>query len=213
MALALDVVAATLAGGDSVTSVTGAGLTFSQRFVHSTLSIWQAVATAALSNAAIAVAFNTPAGNEACAIGVSGANVAAPWDSHAGLPAYVTGGGGPSTTDLYSTSNANDFVLAVAGLNSSGAANPAGFTNAVGGNAGFLNLWYEIVSAKQTNAIVTVGGYPSYVLVDAIQASAAKVLQATLAEGAHTSSAIGFVSSAPPPQPPPIRISLTGALN
>ncbi|MGH9917805.1 MAG: archaellin/type IV pilin N-terminal domain-containing protein, partial [Nitrososphaerales archaeon] len=117
----------------AVSSVTAAGLTFSQRSSESATTdvyldeeVWYAVATATFSGT-IHVAFSDSSGTlddgAAVAFGVSNANTAAPWDPNAAVPAAGTAvSASAPTSSTLSTSNPYDMVVGFSGMMSSAAA-------------------------------------------------------------------------------------------
>ncbi len=114
--------------------------------------------------------------------GISGANTTTPFDTNAGLPNSATGGAAPTVT--FSTSNANDILISMAG--DFGGANAmsaeVGWTLIQDiNNAAFINLAaeYKIVSATQTNATSSLdlqNAKDATAVVDAIVQAAAVVV-------------------------------------
>ena len=108
--------------------------------------------------------------------GVSGANTASPFDTHAGLPYSNDGSSSTPSVTGVSTSTANDAIIAVLGSRSTTAETAgSGFTMIVskststsGGNGA---AEYEIASGTLTSATVSFGTSVSdwAMLVDAIQ--------------------------------------------
>ncbi|MDE2096255.1 MAG: hypothetical protein KGL39_03350 [Patescibacteria group bacterium] len=127
----------------------------------SSIEIWTGNAAAALASESFTVSF---AANVSCgnifAFGISGANTTSPFDPNASLPVFKSTG----ATCTISTSNANDFLLAIASVAGGGsnvAGAPSGFTQI--GTVQYDNVnekldtavYYEIVSATQSSAVFT----------------------------------------------------------
>lgn len=179
----------------SITSVAStSGLTWNKRTAKTQnlldIEVWWAVATSAVTSEVITATYAAAPDDYAfVAFGLTGAVNASPWDSNSGVPSFagLSAAGAPSTT--YSTSSANDFVLAVAGTVTSGVTTPipTGFTalNSTGTSGGSraagINVCYEIVSAPQSGTAVTwgasIGGSNGAgLLVDAIRQPSTPVL-------------------------------------
>jgi hypothetical protein len=119
------VLLASYAASQRTTSVSGGGLTWTQRGVISnpnaspaaiTQEEWYAVASTPLNAAQIIFTQTGTSKNISLMIfGVSGADTAIIWDSNPSLPATNQNGGGSGTvtTALYSTSNNQTFIFGV----------------------------------------------------------------------------------------------------
>ena len=147
-----------------------AGLTWNERAIggpagggNFITEEWYAIAPSSLSGDAITVTeLNGYASLDA--FGISGANTSSPFDS-----------GGPVTgtttdTDVISTTNANDMLIAGFGYGNASPDPSAGFTLLYSEN--YLMSEYAIVSSTQTNLSVNNDqGYTQGSIVDAIKAA------------------------------------------
>jgi hypothetical protein len=173
----------------TVTSVTGGGLTFTKRHSTGSLSgtsplqlqidIWWAVAASPVSSANFTASFSASVPQAGIVVwGVSGANTATPFDVNASLPkvASSTSATATPTATGVSTTAANTMIFASTVANSTG--NPgSGYTflatDSVSDNE------YKIVSSVQSNITVAFGaadaGTGYGIIVDAIQQGSAGV--------------------------------------
>ena len=143
---------------------------------------WYAIASSPLSSDTITVTESGGSSHDEVivAFGISGAHIAAPFDTHSGLPVRGRGTTGTPTVTGVSTTNANDMILAFAGYAGSSTVETAqsGYTliasqTVTNTNAGASEE--EIVSAAQTGATVTFGTAPAGIndwvmFVDAVRA-------------------------------------------
>lgn len=169
-------VEASFTGGD--TTVAGiadtAGLTWAMRATiadtsGNTLQEWWAKAPAVLTNDAITISFTHPTSFTAVsAFGVSGINVASPFDTNTGLPFKAN-----STQPTFSTTAADTFVIAGIGFGSSAAPTAgAGWTPIASGQANSYLLteaWAYTSPQVNTAALISAGNGDEYVsIVDAL---------------------------------------------
>ena len=155
-----------LEGGDSVASVlSSSGLNWALRHADANVAIYSALKPAA-GLETITVSLNYAGGNFGCAFAIGGANTTSPWDSDGSLPVW-TPGTDVTNTAIYSTDYPDDFVFFVSYVNSAGYTLPAGFTAMFTAAPG-LCAGYQIVSAVQSGAQVSVFGYPSFISLDVI---------------------------------------------
>ncbi len=158
------VVGADLASG-TINVPTATGLTFTQRgsTVSSTGSEVAAFYAIATTSGTRTITATTASANGIAivAFGVSGANTASPFDTHAGIPATATGTGSSASVTM-STTNANDFIIGgFAGTQGTAGSAGSGFTliqtvNAAGNTNNFqTGSEDKIVSSAQTNLAVT----------------------------------------------------------
>lgn len=148
----------------AITSVSGGGLTWTRRAVanasgQSSLELWYAVATTALSFTSITMTYAANFDDaSASAFGVNGCNLANPWDSHGNFPATqsLTVDAAPSFT--VSTNNAEDFLIFAVATSALWSAYPGtlpmGFsTAAMSQNNGGALFAFEVVAYKQVTAV------------------------------------------------------------
>jgi hypothetical protein len=155
----------------TVTSVTGGGLSFTQRAASpggSDVSEWSAVAASPLSSVTLTINFSgTPSACTGCAFGVSGANTSTIWDSNGSIPASNSTAGDPT----FSTTNANDIVIGSIRGNTATPTSGSGWTAIYAPSNGFYICQYQIFSSPQsgtTCALGTGSGNGNGYVVDAI---------------------------------------------
>jgi hypothetical protein len=158
-----DLIVVSLVSNDSnpsqTVTVTGAGLTWSQRLDQNTgstsqhIRMFTAVAASPLSAQVITCTIGTGVYSfgVASAFGISGANTGSPFDAHSGLPV-----GGTSDPLSISTTSSKDFIIGMfrMGATSSPTAG-SGWTTIIGANNQLVE--YQIVSSPQTSLSVTIG--------------------------------------------------------
>ena len=156
-------------GAVSITSVTGAGLTFTSRAKAGNtqyIDEWYALASSALSDETITVTFSSNNSYDACsAFGISGANTSAPYDTNASLPVQST------AAPTYSTSNPNDFIISLTRTLTATPTPTSGWTSIYAPTGGYYLVQYQIVSAVQTNATIAVPGTNGTIADAVVQAS------------------------------------------
>lgn len=124
------------------------------------LEVWWGTAAAALNNESITINLSTSGAQwRVIVAGIVGANLAAPFDTNASIPASATGSSTtPSVT--ISTSNPNDMILGLFCQGGSGTWTPgSGFSFLIAPSTYTNPVFdgeYEIVSATQTNLAVSV---------------------------------------------------------
>ena len=124
---------------------------------------WYAVAAGAVNGVTVTATLSTPdtGATWIAVFGVSGANIASPFDSNAAVPA--TGSGANSVQTTMSTSNGNDMLLY--GCSAAAGGMAAGFTGVYSSSYSpdqneFVG--YETVSNAQTNLVTSCGGSGTY---------------------------------------------------
>ena len=104
----------TARGTSAAAAPTSSGLTFALRasLLSGTMHVWEyyAIASSPLKSQAITEVMSQPTAYTVTALGVCGANTAAPFDTSPGLP-RTTGLSGTSHSNTVTTSLANDLVL------------------------------------------------------------------------------------------------------
>lgn len=145
-----------------ISSVTAAGLTFTQRADNPSPHTfeWTALYTTNFSGN-ITINLASAAGASAVAFGISGAKIAAPFDTNVSLPA-LSASASPSAT----TSNANDFIIALVEPNGASSVPGAGWTLIATG--GFFTAQYKIVATTQSGLVATSTPSPVGGIIDAI---------------------------------------------
>lgn len=167
-----DIIIVAAVGNVSITGVSGGSLTWASRAteVNGTLhtTVWWALATNALNAVTITVTLASATFNTCYAFGISGANTVSPFDPNGALPVQST-----SSAPSYSTTNANNFVMAIWTESSTGTpGTPSGF-NIIGTNSGvFGEAAYQIVSSAQSNTTVSLPGSGTWAsILDAVTAA------------------------------------------
>ncbi len=180
-------------GGNSLTSFSDtAGLSWHQRGYAGSGSLdeytYYAVSPAILSSDSITVQASNSGNLRFIALGVIGANLSTPFDTHAGIPATGYNGASQPATVTFTTSNANDLIVAgeKTGANapSTGAAGYT-FVNCCAATGLYANLEYKIVGAagSQTPTFAWGGATDAWGEVgDAIQAAPSAATPATFQE-------------------------------
>lgn len=144
--------------GTTISSVTSAHLTFTQRAITTAAGTqdayeFKAIASTALSSEVVTINCSGAAMFlSAAGFAISGADTSTVWDSNASLPATST-----TVIPSMSTSNANDFLVAL--VRCSGAANciaGTGWSALAGGSGGWFTAEYQIVSATQSSITPTI---------------------------------------------------------
>jgi hypothetical protein len=194
-------------GGTFVTSVTGGGLTFAHRATGgdadaggaNNIEEWWAVAPTVLNAVTFTVNFNqsnvgAPEGpyTQLMAIGIAGANTAAPFDVNANLPIQVYLTNLPTDPVSVNTSYISSEMILGMFRAVAPTAGP-GFTTAITGTNTIIE--YDVVSSAQTGLSVglTVGaGSSNGGIVDAIVSASSYTLiaQATNAIGSGVGTAV-----------------------
>ena len=138
----------------SITSVTGGGLTFTQRLISNgstdaSLEMWTAPAASALSGVTLTV--NYDATTNAIVLVAFGVNGSIGWDSNAGLPKTASTNSTPWTPSWQlTTDQSDDFIIYAAGggttLGSTPAA-PTGFSS-IDGSSIFGNFRFAALSVN-----------------------------------------------------------------
>ena len=158
-------------GGVAVSSVTAAGLTFTQRSIsnastHGSLEVWWAPSTGILTAETITVAWSGTFDDSAIlAFGVNGCNLTNPWDGNGALPAKASfnGTGTPSVTGV-STTSSSDHLISGSGNVFGTLSMPSGWTTPIqignGGGANGASIWASTlaVSSPQSGQTVTWSG-------------------------------------------------------
>lgn len=127
--------------------------------------VWYGYAAAALTGVTITATTHTSSeGISLMVFGISGADTTTMTDNNSALPSFmINEASGATVTQRYSTSNANDLVLAI-DFNSNGTVDstfPSGYTeiatiNKTGSNYNAtISASYKVLSAAQTNTAVT----------------------------------------------------------
>ena len=158
----------TLNGGNTVSGVSGCGLTWSARTIISspaTVAEWYATSASAQASCSITITFSYAVANIGVAFGVHGNGTVAPsFDTNTSLAAYA--GGSPVT---YSTNNAADLIFVF--YNCSGSAtpaNPAGFT-AITAAAQNSSMTYQTVSTTRSSTSVAGFSTVNLMVADAMK--------------------------------------------
>jgi hypothetical protein len=146
------------------------------------VEVWWAVASSALSSESITVTLTGTCNDDMALVifGVSGANTSSPWDSNSSLPAYNTNASSTSkniASTTFSTSNANDILLSIQGVEVGAGATPSGYTevntaNNSGGTYGaIIYVAEDIVTATQSSVSQSTTESTDWwgVIADAIQ--------------------------------------------
>lgn len=119
------------------------------------VEMWYAIAAAPLSSETITITDTTTGSIGATAFGVNGAKTSAPWDTNASLPKTTIVFGGTVTI---STTAANTIVLGYFKNTSTVSPTPgAGFTAIAPLANSFMIAQQKIVSAPQTNLVISEG--------------------------------------------------------
>ncbi|MCK1679540.1 hypothetical protein IVA87_08710 [Bradyrhizobium sp. 147] len=135
------------------------------------IELWWTTSVAAFNNA---ITVSLGAGDSsfltATAWGISGADTSTPFDTNGALPNTGTSGARSITT-----SNANDFLIHCARLNTGNGTPATGWTE-IQDNTDFCLVQYKIVSATQSALSVDTGGETNNgSIADAIQQAGAPV--------------------------------------
>lgn len=161
----------------SITSVTASGLTFTARKTltptngPTVLAVYTAPYTSNFSGAVTMTQASAGPYGEIIVFAAGGADTAPGFDGNASVP-----GSSSSTTSSETTSNANDFVYSVNGLNQ--ATDTAGTGWTIAASANFLLAQYQIVSATGTFTSATAtGGATQGSIIDAIKQAAGGATQ------------------------------------
>ncbi len=129
--------------------------------ISGTMSEWWAVASPTISADTIQVTTSSSAFIGLVVWGISGANIASPFDPSVGVPATNSGVATPcmvatctttASVTIPSTSNANDMILGMIGYSSGTLAAGSGFTLIA--NPSTAGAEYKIVSSTQSGLVV-----------------------------------------------------------
>ena len=160
---------------------------------------WYTIAATPLTSDSITVTWSAAGDNTMSAFGISGANLAAPFDTHAGLPAVAAGTNTTPTVSV-STSNANDFIFGMVAnehtstnachteTDETGYADTNAQVCALGSSTTQNNdQEYDIVSSAQTGISVqfstSTGGSNVWTMIgDAVQAAPSSATASTFQE-------------------------------
>lgn len=175
--------------GVTVSSITGGGLSFTQRAESAASGNaeyeWSAVAASPLSAVTLTINFSAaPSACTGCAFGISGANTSTIWDSNGSIPATGVAAADPT----FSTTNANDIVIGSIRGNTATPTAGSGWTAIYAPTNGFYICQYQIFSSPQsgtTCALGTGSGNGNGYIVDAIIQGSS--VSAAVADG-HTAS-------------------------
>ncbi len=142
-----------------------AGLTWQVREQYSSNGMteeWYAIASSVLSSDVVTVYYSGSATGGISAFAIHGANTAAPFDTHSGLPVTGTGSNTESESVSISTSNAYDMIIGIMSCTSSSTMSVGnGFTQASGPSnpnctsSPRLDTEYQYVDSSQNGMSVS----------------------------------------------------------
>jgi len=170
-------------GSSSITisSISSTHLTFTERGSvnnanHEEIEEWYAIASSPISSETITVTFSGTAYATGTIFGISGANTASPFDSNSGSPKTATGNSGTAASiSGFSTSNANDMIIAAYGAPGSADSVTVGSGYTMiyhGHNPQNFGSEYQVVSSTQSSVTLGFTGNTNYwaAIVDAVEA-------------------------------------------
>lgn len=153
-----DIIFAVASGNGKLSAVSGASLTWvmrSQAAGSNNLNVttFWALAPSILTSATLTLTWSASTFMSCWVFGVSGANSSSPFDPNGGLPVQDIN----VASGTYSTTNANDLVIAANSCNYSATpAVPTGFTAIAGPNTSYFGqCCYQILSSPQSGTTVS----------------------------------------------------------
>jgi hypothetical protein len=195
-----DVIYVTVAiKGTQTASVSGAGLTWSQRGLISTtygkIYAFYAVSAGLLSAATISTTLSSSVRFVITAFGVSGVNTTAPFDPNLGSPATATGTS-LTPTVTFTTTSTNDFIIGAAFINNNPTiTNRAGFTTIMtltsGTSMNSASEYQNGANAGSKTASFTLSGSQNWAIIG----DALVPLTIPLSFSAYTTNSAGVVVS------------------